>query len=104
MIWWAGGQLEAVECNFPKEVAFQRRPGDQAQPLSMRQQPAQVGEQPEPRSPAGAPGGAAPADESCAFKPKARASLLAERPLTLFSAYLRESCGAVPGENPDDPL
>ena len=95
--------MEAVECNFPKEVAFQRHPGDQAQPLS-RQHPAQVGEQPEPPSPTGAPGGTAPADKSCAFKPKARASLLAERPLTLFSACRRESCGALSGENPDDPL
>lgn len=47
MIWWAGGQLEVVKSDFPKEVGFQRCPGDQAQPLS-RQHPAWVGEQPEP--------------------------------------------------------
>lgn len=45
-----------------------------------------------PSTPPGAPGGMAPADKSCIFETKAGASLLAERPLTLFSACPRESC------------
>lgn len=42
--------VDVVKSRFPKEVPFQKRPGDEAQPLS-RQHPARVGEQPKPHTP-----------------------------------------------------
>lgn len=83
-----------VKSDFPKEVGFQRCPGDQAQPLQAA--PSLQENSLNPSTPPGAPGGMAPADESCIFETKAGASLLAERPLTLFSACLRILQGLSP--------
>lgn len=69
--------------NFFKEVAFWRRPGDQAQPLS-RQYPALLGEQPEPHGPPKVPRVTVPADENCTFRPRWGASFRQKGPLLHF--------------------
>lgn len=61
--------VDVVKSHFPKEVPFQKRPGDEAQPLS-RQHPARVGEQPKPHGPPRTPKGTVTADENGTCGPK----------------------------------
>lgn len=68
--------LEVVKNKFFKETAFQRRWGDQAQPLP-RQHLALLGEQPEPHCPPKVPRGTVPADENHTFRPRVGAFSLA---------------------------